>query len=49
MAVRAADLRIAAGECEEARARRRNETAKMVVAVNAPLAVEEEEVESTRA
>lgn len=49
MAVRAADLRIAAGECEEARARGWSETTGMVVAVDAPLAVEEEEVGSTRA
>lgn len=45
MAVRAADLRIAAGECEEAHVDgARRETTAVVVA-----AVEEEEVESTRA
>jgi len=46
VAVRAADLRIAAGECEEAHvdgARRREEMAVVVAAV------EEEKVESTRA
>lgn len=45
MAVRAADLRIAAGECEEAHVdEARWEKMAVVVA-----AVEEEEVESTRA
>lgn len=45
MAVRAADLRIAAGECEEAHVdgARREEMAVVVAAV------EEEKVESTRA
>lgn len=45
MAVRAADLRIAAGECEEAHVDgARREKMAVVVAV-----VEEEKVESTRA
>lgn len=45
MAVRAADLRIAAGECEEAHVDEAGRE-KMAVVV---AAVEEEEVESTRA